>query len=212
MITNKLCVMIKYTDTELKNLLVEKIGEGTEKICFLSRIDSSKCFKLSNKSKSEQIVREIEYFEFLEKRKKRASFLPKYYGSFESDAYIGYTQECFVSKSRGGNFENISSLERYIEKTSNNEDEIRLELQSLREELLMSGIICSDLHGENILRICRDKKIRFVIIDGFGAPEFIPLCKYVKVLAKKKMERQWCRFEKRLNIYFNRRRCDSVQV
>ena len=51
-----------YSDSDFQNLLGEKIGSGTEKICYLSKINPCRCFKVGLKGNCSQIKREVDYF------------------------------------------------------------------------------------------------------------------------------------------------------
>ena len=51
-----------YSDSDFQNLLGEKIGSGTEKICYLSKINPCHCFKVGLKGNCSQIKREVDYF------------------------------------------------------------------------------------------------------------------------------------------------------
>ena len=58
-----------YSDSDFQNLLGEKIGSGTEKICYLSKINPCRCFKVSLKGNCSQIKREVDYFNWLKKKR-----------------------------------------------------------------------------------------------------------------------------------------------
>ncbi len=191
-----------YAAEDLDFLLGIEVGQGSEKKCFLSKLDKRRCFKVSYKENSNQIRREIAYFNDLVNRNVWADFLPKYYGYFESAQYIGYEQECFLAKDKGGDFDEVCSLSDYIENPLTDEGVIIKELQILKEEMFRTGIICSDLHGGNVYRVKENFKSRLVVIDGFGAPELIPICKHISYFRNKKIARQWIKFEDRLNFCF----------
>lgn len=181
------------------------LGAGSEKCCYLSKNDNSRCIKISSKHRCSQIKREIKYFKFLSDRHIDASFIPKFYGVIELEDFIGYEQECFLDKKHGGVYDEVWSLWDFVEDGCNDEKLILEELYQLKSEMLSKNIICSDLHGGNIFRVVQDSRSRLVVIDGYGAPEFIPVCKYFKFWGNKKIERQWDKFMSRLEISFKKR-------
>lgn len=180
------------------------IGKGAEKKCYLNRNDPSRCLKLSKIGKSVQIRREIDYLYLLKKKNLSLSFVPKFYEGFRTSMYIGCEQECFLSKERGGICEFVISLSDYIEKGYGEIDQIKELLNSLKKEMLDNNVICCDLHGGNVLVVKKEQEpLKLVVIDGFGAPEFIPICKYIKWFGRIKIERQWKKFEKRIKMCFD---------
>lgn len=196
---------LQYIDS-IESLLGKKLGVGSEKECFIKAKDSRRCVKISRKTRSNQIKREIDYFYFLSKRKIKASFVPVFYGAFETPDFIGYEQECIVGKDFGGGFDSVRSLSDYIEDPKTNIEMIGEMLRSLKKEMIDLNIICCDLHGGNVLVTEIQNKVKLVVIDGFGAPEFFPLCKYINILGRIKIKRQWEKFEKRLRICIETRK------
>ena len=135
-----------------------------------------------------------------------ASFVPGYYGSFVTSYSVGYEQECFLIIEMGGGA-NVDLLSRYIESQEFDEDEMKNELRRLKCEMLEKNIICCDLHPGNVIRVSEKCRPRLIVIDGSGAPEFIPICKYVRFFGKKKILRQWEKFENRI-----RRKIEEVKA
>lgn len=193
---------------DLSKIQGKLLGHGSEKFCYLNKLDNSRCIKISNIVNCSQIKREINYFKFLERNKIHASFVPKFYGVIELRDYIGYEQECFLDKEHGGVYDLVWLLWDFIEDKNNDEDLILKELSRLKDEMLETNIICSDLHGGNIFRVVSKSIAKLVIVDGYGVPEFVPISKYYKYFGNKKIERQWDKFMRRLEISFNKRgRC-----
>ena len=73
-------------------------------------------------------------------------------------------------------------------------------LNELKQEMMAKNIICSDLSASNILKVRRGGYSKLVVIDGFGATELFPVCKYLKLFGKKKLERQWEKLERRIGL------------
>ena len=79
-------------------------------------------------------------------------------------------------------------------------EEVQRELNELKQEMMAKNIICSDLSASNILKVRRGGDSKLVVIDGFGATELFPVCKYLKLFGKKKLERQWEKLERRIGL------------
>lgn len=180
--------------------LGDRIGVGSERWCYVKASDPSRCLKISKKTNCNQTLREIKYFEFMKRRGIKAFFLPEIYDIFENREYIGYEQECFLIKDRGGVYDEACSLDKYILDCRGSLEEVQRELNELKQEMMAKNIICSDLSASNILKVRRGGCSRLVVIDGFGATELFPVCKYLKLFGKKKLERQWEKLERRIGL------------
>lgn len=189
---------------DLNSKLGKVIGVGTEKRCYLNLYDNGRCLKISDKKNAAQIKREIKYFKFLNKRKIDAPFIPKFYGEFETDNLIGYEQECFLEIMQGGVCTRACPLSEYILHSNYSENEIKQRLEEeIKKVMIDKNIICCDLHEGNVYFVEQNSTKKFVVIDGFGTTEFIPISQYLTFFCKKKIERQWLKFEERLKKFFN---------
>lgn len=189
---------------DISSLIGKEIGCGSERKCYIKALDPCRCLKISKRQNSDQTIREIKYFEFLQKRGIEASFIPKFYGAFETDDCIGYEQECFLIKENGGIYDDVLPFDRYILSKPNEIEKIKIELMALKSEMVNKNIICSDLSASNVLKVSGDEKNnKIVVIDGYGPSELLPLCQYVKFLGKIKLERQWNKFERRIRKHFS---------
>lgn len=182
------------------------IGRGSERCCYLNLFDRSKCFKVSPIGKSIQTSREIKFFEKILRKGKFYSFLPKYYGSFRSENIVGYEQECFLDVKNGGVFDKVVSLGEYVADKTNDENDIRKKLIIFKHQILDSKVICCDLSTSNIVVVRQGAAERFVIIDGLGGTEFIPINSLFDCLRKRKVERQWEKLEVRLKRWYEMRK------
>lgn len=195
----------KYSQKYFESIKGQKIGEGSEKLCFIKLTDPARCLKVSCKDKCKQILREIKYFNSLKLEQRNVSFLPKFFCVFETKEFIGYEQECFVERQKGGIYDKVETLWCYINNSKISEEEIKKELESIKTEMISKNVICCDLHGGNILKVRLGDTSKFVVVDGFGAPEFFPICKYIRCLGRMKIERQWRKFIRRISNDFKRR-------
>lgn len=187
-----------YPTINLQKIRGSEIGRGAEKIVYRHADDPNLCIKLCAKNNARSIRREIKYFNFLEKKQIKASFVPKFYGAFQAENTIGFLQECFLDKSNGGEFDSVSQLYSYITSGSCDLDEVLEMLEALKKEMVQKNIIVCDLHSYNFLRVEKNGHARLIIIDGYGSPEILPLPQYLSFFGKFKIERQWKKFYRRL--------------
>ena len=145
------------------------LARGNVKECYVGDKWPDRVLKVSPVGKSRLTPLEIDYFERLERRGITADFLPKYYGWFENEHWVGYVQE-FI---RG---ETITTLTDYLRAHIAEPDVLRdldARLSKLYEEILASGVLVLNLHTENIL--VDTATMHFWVVDGFGTPEKFPL-------------------------------------
>lgn len=167
------------------------LARGQERFCFVSRKDPFRCVKVSPRDSDVQTIREIRYFEFLERRGIKADFLPAYYGSFQNANFVGFEQECFGA-------ERAEQLIHYLRRATLPEIEaVERALEPLLQDMIRTNVIVSDLHAANILRVTDNGSVRYVVIDGYGSPEWIPLPNYCRFFGRRKIQRQWRKFMER---------------
>lgn len=194
-----------YPTINFEKIKGTELGRGSNKIVYCHKEHPNRCLKICPKNKASTTIKEIEYFNFLKKHKIQASFIPEFYGAFECDKYIGLEQESFIEKQNGGQYDSVRFLTDCICDPASNLAEIMRMLDALKNEMIQSNVIVSDLHGRNIFRIEKCQCVRLVIIDGYGSPEIVPLPQYFRFLGKMKIERQWKKLMKRLEPVFNKR-------
>ena len=191
-----------YPEIDLEKVKGPELGRGADKIVYRHLQEPGHCLKICSKNKSNATKREIEYFKFLKNRNVHASFIPEFYGAFEGDDYIGFEQECIIDKKHGGQYDSAITLHNFILAPSSNISVIMQMLDALKAEMIRTNVIVCDLHASNILHVMKDSCERLMIIDGYGAPEFIPLSKYTHFFGKLKIERQWNKLMLRLEKSF----------
>ncbi len=167
-------------------------SRGTDKVCYISEKFPGKLLKISPLAKANQMIREIQYFEYLTTKGISPSFMPKFFGRCSDKENIGFVQELLV----GNNIKSLIDIVRryYLTDLAKVEDA----LMALKNEMLEKNIIVLDLHGANIIGDIETLKLW--IIDGYGTPEFIPLPKYFRFFGRMKIERQWKKFVYRYSL------------
>lgn len=187
-----------YPTINLEKIKGSQLGKGAEKVVYRHNEYPDRCIKICSKNNTRSIIREIEYFKFLDKHQIKASFIPKFYEAFECDTSVGYIQESFVDKQNGGSFDSVSLLYNYIINPDSDLSEVLKMLGDLKNEMIHKNIIISDLHAWNFFRVVENGRARLVIVDGYGSPEILPLPQYIRFLGKLKIERQWEKLYRRL--------------
>ena len=167
-------------------------SRGTDKVCYISEKFPGKLLKISPLAKANQMIREIQYFEYLTTKGISPSFMPKFFGRCSDKENIGFVQELLV----GNNIKSLIDIVRryYLTDLAKVEDA----LMAVKNEMLEKNIIVLDLHGANIIGDIETLKLW--IIDGYGTPEFIPLPKYFRFFGRMKIERQWKKFVYRYSL------------
>ena len=174
------------------------IGKGNSKICYLNPNNPKTCFKASLRNNCKEILREIEFFHFLQRRNIESMYLPKYYGSFQDEEIVGYEVELFWAQDGSA----MTVLEFLKIATPSQICDLEKNLDNLKNELLQKNIVFSDLAPGNLaLRLDADGSItQLVMIDGFGSTEFIPISKYFTFFGRSKIQRRWKKFLSRYEI------------
>lgn len=182
----------------------EIIGRGTERTCYQLPDVPDRIFKVSTLDKSKQSRREIEYFTFLKKKGVPFDHIPKYYGYTEDKGFLIIEQEKVVGDDgrpaisfadyvrKGGTKEEICS--RY-------EECLRL-LDQLEIYLSDNKIVTCDINLHNILRVWQGGKPTFVIIDGLGTEDFIPLAQYFSFFRNPKIKRHIDKVRRKLEKFY----------
>ncbi len=182
-----------------KILLGKVVGEGTERICYENLSNSKTCFKVSHISSCKQTRREIRYLYQLVKQGNYPDFFPKFYGEFTTKHFVGIEQEYLKDSP-----DTIAiSIRDYLKSASEKQiKDLEARLSELKAELLSENIIVNDMRPCNtflLLHRGQSSIYRIVFIDGFGPPELIPISAYIPVLGRKKILRQWSKFQKKFD-------------
>lgn len=170
------------------------IGRGAERWCFQHPEKSDMVIKLSPENAARQTNRELAYLGALRKRGVPFSHLPKVGSVVRVPGYVGFEEE----QVRDFDGKPSRGLWWYLEKA---DDSIKQKLPAVLEELRVyfhrHAVVLCDLNVSNILvQEIRKGEYRAMMIDGTGTTDFIPLCRYVPLLARMKLKRQWARFMK----------------
>lgn len=176
------------------------VGRGNHREVYRHPEQQNLCIKIivDGSHDSREVQCEKTYYKHLAKRGISWDMVPKYYGDITTNLGIGSVFD-LISDHDGA----VSkTLEYYItsnEITEANYDGLSNSLYLLKDYLLKQRIITKILAPRNI--VYQKKKYgiyRLFVIDGIGNRDFIPICNYINLLAKKKIYRRWKRFEQNI--------------
>ncbi len=177
------------------------VGKGCRRIVYVHPDDDSRCIKvqtaeaLAKTHRQKAHERELYYLAFYERRGRRMDQVSSYHGSVAT------------SEGEGQLFDLVRDHDGRISRTlaaklAGGEIELegcRREFEQLRNYLSGEGIIVADLHAGNLARQeWEPGKFRFVVIDGIGNTEFLKINDYLRWTARRKAERKWSCFMKKL--------------
>lgn len=172
------------------------IGKGTERLCYQHPENPKRCIKVThNKAHSkQQNEKDAVYYEVLKTRHIPWTHIPQCHGWVETDQGPGL---CF-DLIQGDTNHTLPSLNQGLEGHMFSLDEIRPALHQLYQYLYQYRIFTSDLRETNIICQPKGSSWHCFLIDGLGDRDFIKLAAHSKWLGHLKVDRQWKKFEKRL--------------
>ena len=180
-----------------ENLL---IGKGSHRDVYRHPENESLCIKIivDGSFHSRSARREKTYHRHLARRGISWDMLPKYYGDIQTNLGIGSVFDLIVdhdgavSKTLGHYLRANEVTEKYYDGLSNS-------LFSLKEYLIENRIITKTPEHRNLACQRNESGIfRMFVIDSVVNTDYIQICNYVGLLAKKKIDRRWQRFERNL--------------
>ncbi len=171
------------------------IDIGNDRKCYLHPEDRSKCIKITYSGDYQQEKKEIRYYHYLIRRNVSFARVADFYGTACTSRGTG----CVFELVRDYDASISRRLSYYLHTRQIDRQHLKHELENLKQYLLDQNILVRDLRLDNILYQKQNKETgRFIIIDGLGNNEFLPLCTYLKVLGRRKTVRKWNRFAHRL--------------
>lgn len=176
----------------------QPIGEGRERACYVHPDDPRLGIKIPTGKVTAQTRREIKFYRKLKKRGVLSNpHVPKYYGLCETSIGAGIV----VQLVRNYDGEISRPLNWYLAQGVPVE-EFDSYLDELKDSLLQDLIIFNhDMQSGNLLfNKTSMGSARLVIIDGLGDTVALDWLDNIPFLVRRKIERRWKRFLKRLYL------------
>ena len=179
-------------------ITAQPIGEGRERACYVHPEDPRLGIKIPSGKVTAQTRREIDFYCKLKKRGVLDNpHIPKYYGLCETSIGAGIV----VQLIRNYDGEISRPLNWYLAQGVP-VDEFHSYLEELKESLLQDLIIFNhDMQtGNMLLHKTSMGSARLVIIDGLGDTVALDWLDKIPFLVRRKINRRWKRFIKRVNL------------
>ncbi len=175
---------------------LEPFGIGAHRKCFPHPENPDQCIKViynPSTSAKKEIVRELKYYEILNRSLKDWSGIPRYHGQIETDIGTGYIYD--LIKNYDGT--PAKTLQKLMKECETSEDVKRILgiFRRLKRYLHDNEIQTLPLQSYNIL--CQQVSLneyRPVACDNLGERAGIPLSRWFTFLCHKKQERRWKAF------------------
>lgn len=174
------------------------VGRGLHREVYQHPDHPNLCLKVRVNRGEEEERREQGYYRLLQKRGVPWDGLPRFHGNV--DTTLG--QGALFDLIRDDSGEVSKTLEYYFsdsDMTEPYQQTLVAALQALRQYLLCHNILTMSLKPKNIvLQLREDEHSRCVIVDNIGNSDWIPLGNWVPLLGRRKIERKWQDFRRRL--------------
>ena len=181
---------------------LEPFGKGAHRKCFPHPENPNQCIKViynPSTSAKKEIVRELKYYEVLNRSLKDWRGVPRYYGQVQTDMGVGYVYDLI----RNYDGSPALTLEKMMKQCETQEKaQVILGIfRSLNQYLHDNEIQTLPLQSYNILcqRVSPDE-YRPVACDNLGERAGIPLSRWFPFLCHRKQERRWKEFMKTKSV------------
>ncbi len=170
------------------------IGRGAHRECYRHPGDDRLCIKINVSGDPRQCRRELEYYQHLQRRGIAWDMIPRYHGKIQTNLGPGAVFD--VVMNHDGSV--ARDLEYYVashELTAAQYGNISRALGALKAYLLRHSILTMRLHPKNIK--CQESARgieRLYLVDNIGTSDYVPIGRYVRFLARMKLNRKWRRF------------------
>ena len=173
------------------------ISQGLHRKVYFHPEDNDKCIKvLFHPDGTKEMAREKSYFAHLNRRNISWSHMPRYHGVVETNDGEGLVYD-LIRDHTGEVSDTLEHCFEDVEKTAKYADVIRAALAELKQYLLQNGVVTMTIKPKNILlQFTSDTQAKLVVVDNVGTSDFIPICLYLRPLARRKTTRKWQRFIK----------------
>jgi hypothetical protein len=166
------------------------IGEGEIRKCYVHPKNENLCIKIPRTHIDREYTnKEIVYFKKLNSRK---SHPLSFYSNFHEEIETNYGMGQVFDLVRDETTHDISKTLEYYLLHPNLLNMALLEdaLQRLKANMIAYKVFARDLRARNLCcKLKLDATVDFVIVDGIGHRDFLPLADWFHFFSKKKIER-----------------------
>lgn len=174
------------------------VGRGTERLCFRNPGNPKTILKLSALGKTKQTDREAAYFAHLQRRGVPFDHLPEYFGPVEVPGYAGFEQELVVDCDGTISLPFQEFVTQPNAGSALSKTGLLAMLQPLEDYLARFCICTCDIGRTNVvIQQQAPGRFRPVLVDGIGDTDFIPICRILPCMARRKTRRHWMKFLRR---------------
>jgi len=175
------------------------VGKGSSRVCYRHPDDEGKCVKVEWRSDRGVTDEELRRYRRLQKRGISWDNLARYHGDVETDqglcAVFDMPLDADGSVSRTLHYYLVSGAEHECDVA-----EMAESLIELKKYLLKHAILVRELKPENMVCSRGDAgNCTFILIDGVGNNQFLPVACYVKRLGRSVILRKWNTFVRDLS-------------
>jgi len=173
------------------------IGKGSSRRCYQHPADVGKCVKVEEGDQLKVTSEELKHYRKLRRRGISWEMVACYHETVLTDQGPG----AVFDMPRDSDGSVSKTLEYYLSLDELVADArvMRAALNEFRKYLLSHNIVLRELKPENVVW-CRYEqgKGRFVLIDGIGNNQFLPIATYVRRFGSRVIGRKWATFERDL--------------
>jgi len=177
------------------------IGKGSSRSCYQHPADLGKCVKVEYSRQLKVTSEELKHYRKLRRRGISWDMVACYHETVLTDqgpgAVFDMPRDCDGAVSRTLHY--YLSLDELVPDAR----VMRAALNEFRKYLLSHNIVLRELKPENVVW-CRYEpgKGKFVLIDGIGNNQFLPIATYVRRFGSRVIGRKWATFDRDLrNLY-----------
>ena len=171
------------------------INKGKRRACYHHPDDDRLCIKIVVSGDNKETSREQAYYRLLERRRASWEMIARFYGNVDTNMGAGAVFELI----RDYDNKVSQTLKYYLSSFGQNGidyNQIFNALNALKKFLLRERVVTMSLADHNIIfkKISETEGV-LVLVDNIGNSDFIPVASYFHFFAKKKILREWRRFE-----------------
>lgn len=179
------------------------IGKGSSRCCYQHPSDRYKCVKVQKNPGLNITSEELKHYRKLMRRGISWEMVARYHETVLTDQGHGAVFD--MPRDSDGSISR--TLHHYLLSDGSTVDTAAVmasALMDLKRYLMSQNIVLRELKAENLVW-CRtgDGQGRFILIDGIGNNQFLPVATYLKRFGRRVISRKWATFERDLRELYS---------